>query len=244
MKKRILAMLLSALLVANISACNCVFDNIQKKENGSTIDTSDNIQNTESTIESGDKNNQTQPPVYTTQDLVEILQLSNTFSMVLKNETKVCNSIDSSLVYLNDYINGSMRYADVSAIDLDGNGVNDVIVLEWGDRVILLKEYEGIVYAWKYRHTALYYLRTDGTYAWSTQAGNIYGSSKLQFDGEIRNDVELDRVEYNEKFYINEIEVSQDTFQTYVQNEKLAEKADRYCWETGFKAPDDQIDGK
>ena len=246
MKKRLFAMLLSALLLANASACAYLPKNDMETTMDSTsADTeSSNTENDQTITDKGGDSDSLQTAVYTTQELVEALQLSNSISMVLKNEAKVCVSKDNSLVYLNEYTNGSMPYADVSAFDLDENGANEVVVMEGLDNVIVLKEYEGVVYAWQYGHTALYHLRTDGTYYWNRQAGQIYGSSKLHFEGITRNDVELDRVEHNEKFFINETEVSQEEYLSYAQNQKTAEKAEQYCWKTNLKTPDYLINGK
>lgn len=246
MKKRILAILLSALLVANVSACNYISTDNEQEE--TTNESS--IMKYSSTNEDHKGNNSNndvgsiQAPTYKTHDLIDILQLSNVFASVLKNETRVLDSKDNSLAYLNDFIIGSMTYAYVSALDLDKSCVNDLLVLECSDKVIVLKEHKGTVYAWQYRHTALYNLLVDGTYSWSEQAGNIYGTDKLQFNGATKDAVELDRVEYNEKFYINEIEVSKDTFQAYIQNKNSAEKANRYLWETGFESSYYQENGK
>ena len=252
MKKRVLTILLSALLVTNISACNYELnhDDLETEET-TTLETTSteflDTGDTQNTTDSTEQNNQSLTPTYSTQALVEVLQLPNIFASVLQNETTVYGSFLDSKEngYLNDFIIGStVKFAFVSSIDLDENGIKDVVVLEDGDKVIILKEYEGTVYAWQYRDSALYNLRIDGTYNWSGEAGQIYGSAKLQFDGTRRNDVELDRVEYNEKFYINKIEVSQEEYLSYVQNKKLAEKADRYLWQTGFEKSDSQINGK
>ena len=246
MKKRIFAMLLSVLMLASTSACNYTSNSDAKyattNESDGTNDLSTN--NTQNNNNESQEMDKVQPSVYTTQNLVDALQLSNVFSLVLKNETKVWDPTDNSLTYLKDFIIGSMAYAYVSTLDLDENGINDVLVLENGDKVIVLKEHEETVYAWQYRHTALYNLLVDGTYSWSEQAGNIYGTDKLRFHGAQKEAVELDRVEYNEKFYINEIEVSKDTFQIYVQNQKSTEKVARYWWKTGFETSDYQENGK
>lgn len=252
MKKRILAMLLSALLATNISACNYESnDNVQANDNVQEETTTENSGTKDSSTNDAQNNNNAknengliQVSTYTTQNLVDTLQLSNSFSSVLKNEATIWDSTNSSFTYLNNLIIGSIEYAYVSALDLDEVNGNEVIVIESSENVIVLKEHEGMIYAWQYKHTALYNLRVDGTYNWSEQGRNIYGSAKLQFDGASKSSIELDRVEYNEEFYINEIEVSQDAFQAYIQNEMLAKEADRYWWKTGFESSDYQENGK
>ena len=119
--------------------------------------------------------------------------------------------------------------------------------MEKGDTVITLREYDGTVYTWQFRHNALYYLRVDGTYNWNEQAGQLYGSSKLQFDGAKRDDVELYRVEFNERFYIGGTEVFAEEFKEYYDTAELAPKAVRYLWKTVFENvedPEDQLGGK
>ena len=246
LKKRILTMLLSALLVANISACNYAPNKNVRKEVSTSENSSTGDLHTNKSLENNNINEEDNPtqPLYTTQSLIDTLQLSSSFSSVLKNETKVLNTMDNSSTYLNDFIIGSMSHAYVSAIDLDENGTNEICVLEYGDTIILLHEYENVVYAYQYRHNALYNLLIDGTFSWNEQSGNIYGTDKLLFDGAQKNSVSLDRVEHNKKFYINEIEVSQKEYQLYIQNKKLAEKADRYLWETSWKTSDYQENGK
>lgn len=237
MKKRILAILLSALLVMNISACNYEpNDNAQEEtttENSGTKDSSTN--DAQNNNNANNENGLIQVSTYTTQNLVDTLQLSNAFSSVLKNEATIWDSTNSSFTYLNNFIIGSMEYAYVSALDLDEVNGNEVIVIESGEDVIILKEHEGMIYAWQYRHTALYNLRVDGTYNWSEQGGNIYGSAKLQFDGASKSSIELDRVEYNEKFYINEIEVTEEEFLTYAQSQDVAKETTQYLWKTGYE---------
>ena len=245
MKKRIFAMLLFALLATNISACNYEpNDNVQANDNLKEEATTENSGTKDSSTNDAQNNNNAnnetdliQVSTYTTQNLLDTLQLSNAFSSVLKNEATIWDSTNSSFTYLNNLIIGS-EYAYVSALDLDEVNGNEVIVIESSEDVIILKEHEGMIYAWQYRHTALYNLRVDGTYNWSEQGGNIYGSAKLQFDGASKSSIELDRVAYNEEFYINEIEVSQDAFQVYVQNQMLAKEANRYLWNTGVNSSD------
>ena len=246
MKKRIFAILLSALLTASATACNYApNDNMQEEttnENSGTKDSSTN--DAQNNNHAKNESDLIQVSAYTTQDLVDTLQLSNVFSSVLKNEATIWDSTNSSFTYLNKFIIGSMTHAYVSVLDLDENNVNEVIVIESGDEVIILKEHKGMIYAWQYRHTALYNLRVDGTYSWNEQSGNIYGSAKLQFDGASKNSVELDRVEYNEKFYINEIEVTEEEYITYVQNQAIVKEATQYWWKTDFEIPDYQKNGK
>ncbi len=245
MRKRILAMLLAALMLSNMNACHQVTnDDIQEgTTNNSSVAEDLSTNNTQNNSE----NNEIAPiqePTYTTQILVEVLRLSSTFLMALTNEQQIKDVVNDSLTYLNNFIVGSIAYAYVSALDLDENGVNDVLVLECGDKVIVLKEHEGKVYAWQFRHTALYNIKVDGTYSWSDQAGKVYGTDKLQFDGYKKNPIELYRVEYNEKFYINEVEVTEETFLAYVQNQEFAEIATQYWWKTDFETPDYQMNGK
>ena len=192
-----------------------------------------------------------QQKTYSTDELIAALNITDRLAMALKNEIKVYDTEYNSLRYLGNmaiYQEASWDDASVSAIAIDGNGRNNVVVLEHLDTVIMLREYETTVLAYKFRHHALYNLRIDGSYSWNAQAGTVYGSSKLQFDGTHVRSVELERVEddgtEHVKFYINGTEVTAEAFRAYCQNVSVVEKAVQYRWRTDLKIMEAEHAGK
>jgi len=175
---------------------------------------------------------------FNTDELGVALQLPDALFSVLKNETKLYSVLHNSHEYLGDYNVYGLTSPRVYAFDLDENGVKDVVVLEEGVSVITLREYDGTVYGWNFRHSAMYNFLADGTHYWHELAGEINGCDKLHFEGAKRTDIELYREEYGEKFYVKGVEVSEEEYRTFIENLTLAEKATQYFWVTGFEVPE------
>jgi hypothetical protein len=91
----------------------------------------------------------------------------------------------------------------------------------------------------------MYRLNTDGTYYWNTNAGNSYGSSRLQFNGKKRIGKELHRVESDgtehAKFFIDGVEVTEKVFQDYVTKQ---EQKTEVTWHRMESYPKPEADGK
>ena len=246
MKKRLLAMILSALLVVNISACSDVIDNDFDKETNNTV-----------TVESNDRESLVteNTKLYTTKELADVLQLPDHFVSVLKNETKVYYDLDKEYLYLQHWFLGPvMSFAFVSAIDLDEDGIKDIVTLDGNDgTMVILKAYEGTVHAEFVGSRYIWGLKIDGTffsrdrlYDDTGDYNRVY-TCRYQFsEGEIIRTV-LCRSEYGEncqRYYINEAEVSQEEYLAYEPHQNSVKDAERYGWNTNFTPSEQWFDGK
>ena len=259
MKKRILAMLLSALLVMNISACVYVPKNKIERATGWATEETPTVgsknNDSQSGLESPEHSNQQAEKIYSTQELVEALELSNLFASVLRCEDMFYNTNEDTYMYLNnykyayDYIS-EWKTISVATIDMDGDGQNEMLIEGLHD-IAIFRELEGKIYSYGFTFRSMNTISNDGTFSWNRSAGNIYGSSKLQFDGIVHHCIELYRVEYHgtedAKYYINGDEVSLEEMQSYGE-QPLSEKVDWYAWnkdtiEDSFRS-DNQVNGK
>lgn len=210
----------------------------------------------ESVLDETNDNNLDKPNMkplnnYTTKELCEILDLSNSYASVLNGTTMLYHTDIGAYLFLDDYKFtysplSEWEYIDVSTIDMDGDGNNEVVLQGLYD-IIVLREYEGVVYAYGFTFRTMYNLRNNATFSWNTDAGKTYGSAKLQFDGKNYHYIELDRVENagteNAKYYIEGMLVTSEEMQFYV-NQPKAEKVEWYRWDYNVVEVSSTFDGK
>ena len=218
MKKRIIALLLSALLLANVTACN------------SAPETND-----ESTLEDTFPEETTKPEedpetrprlkigTYA-QGFSSYENLPDLYQSVLADRTPLFHVREEQELYFGEckFPYFQTKVSDTSflyftVLDLDGDGKEEVIVTDSGD-MIVLRAHQGTVYAYGFTFRSMYHLQTNGVYHWTSNAGLTYGSAKLRFDGNQLVIDELERVEkdaeQSEKFqcYVNGALVSYEDF--------------------------------
>ena len=111
------------------------------------------------------------------------------YESVLKNEVKVYETDTEEYNYLKDCKTPynripltdceQLKYAYT---DIDHDRINE-LVLDCGDTLIL-RYYEGTVYVYSFTFRNMYYLHTDGSYAWNHTGENFeYGESRIYFEG-------------------------------------------------------------
>ena len=249
MKKTLLIFILISLFILSFTLTAC--GDTENVDNNAAETTAKLNFTTSTESKSEEAEKEPEIETYSTDELVKTLHIPDIFASVLKTQTKVCDIHDNSFEYLHNYIHyfDTIDYVYVSVLDLDNNNIIDVIVLDALYFIVTLSEYEGTVYAHQFRYSGLIDLRIDGTHGWSEQAGDVSGIDKLQFvDGykwPIGIELErIERVEDNIKFYINEVEVSEEEYNIYKDTrlKNLAEEAPRYQWKNDFKTPDYMLD--
>lgn len=106
-------------------------------------------------------------------------------------------------------------------VDIDGDSVNELII-DCGDTLIL-RYYEGTVHFYEFIFRSLYYLKTDGSYAWNHTGSNFeYGESQIYFEGAELKTKELYRIvndgEPNAEYYIDGKQVTQEEILKYFED--------------------------
>ena len=186
-------------------------------------------------------------PQYTVEELAEVLHLSSTMLSVLSNEAKLRDTDpiwkDKEFVYLQYLVRYNFdKICIARAFDLDEDGINEVVILDGGLTIVVLREYEGTVYGRKLALREMYNLRIDGTYDWDGREEDVltYATSKLNFNGADWNPIELKRYdvdinEENERYYIGGTEVTKEEYKVYMQHEDVADKAEWYILMLNFE---------
>ena len=148
------------------------------------------------------------------------------YESVLKNEVKVYETDIEEYSYLKDCKTPydripltdceQLKYAYT---DIDHDRINE-LVLDCGDTLIL-RYYEGTVYVYSFTFRNMYYLHTDGSYAWKHTGENFeYGESRIYFEGAELKTKNLYRVvndgESNAEYYIEGKQATQEELQNYI----------------------------
>ena len=261
MKKRALTMLLtSALLTAPLTACNTVGTDDTITTTETTVETISNMDTLES-ITSNLQNEATSDDFsnqllekYSTQELIEMLEISDSLASILRCEEMFYNTNEDKYMLLSDYkyaydYISQWKTIDVTTIDMDLDGQKEMLVEGLHD-IIVFREYEGKIYSYGFTFRSMNSIRNDGIFLWSEYAGNIYGAARLQFDGTTYHSIELYRVEFHgtedAKYYIDGDSVTLDEMTAY--NLPLTEKLDFYAWDKkpieNMTNQDNLFDGK
>ena len=172
MKKRIFAMLLSALLVANISACTIV---PPKNTNDSIINEQYDTANTEKS------------PMESENEMNDSDNTEESIAVEMYKET------------LYDFMNGLTPFETVdwilnrnpdlsfAIVDMNGDGFSEVVVYNldnlnnFGEHLILrYVSGEPYLRTAQFGFRAMYNIMKDGTFAWNRSAGLEYGAGKLE----------------------------------------------------------------
>ena len=171
MRKRILAILLSALLVANVSACNYATD--------------DNIQ------EEGKES--------TTVDTKNLYTGSESESALITDEKSQMIAVEMYKETLYDFMNGLNPFETVdwvlngnpsfsfAIVDMNGDGFPEVIVYNldnlgnFGEHLVLhYVSGEPYLVTAQFGFRGMYNIMKDGTFAWNRRSGLEYGTGKLE----------------------------------------------------------------
>ena len=150
------------------------------------------------------------------------------YEAVLRNECMVYETDIEEYNYLGDCKTPYNRIplSDCERLkyaytDMDNNGVNE-LVIDCGDTLIL-RYYEGTVYAYSFTFRNLYYLNTDGSYSWNHTGENFeYGEEQIYFEGAELKTRELYRIvndgEPNAEYYVEGKQVTQEELQKYIKD--------------------------
>lgn len=176
---------------------------------------------------------------YYRHDLDKSLALE-AYSAVLRNEAKFFSINDSKHVskdkYLKDYFYDSndeyQPELQFSVIDMDGDGVPEVVVEKFHDsgseNGVVLHYEDGTVYCYSYGAGELEDVKKDGSYSW-IDAENYIGYSKMQFFGLYNKVVFLasyhsDGVSKDSEYLINNISVTAAEIDAFCESQKQKDK--------------------
>ena len=155
------------------------------------------------------------------------------YAMALNNEIRVYETDGGEYHYLRDCRTPYNRIPllqcndlEYAYTDLDGDSVQEVVI-DCGDTMIL-RYYEGTVYVYSFTFRNLYYLKTDGSYAWNDTGENFeYGEDKLYFEGAECKSKELYRIvndgEPNAEYYIDGKQVTREEILKYIEDNPKTE---------------------
>ncbi len=211
MKKRIFALILSALILTNATACFRAPD--QKNE-----DTLEDTTTTEEHTPEDDTIPDSELKIGTYEDGLALFEdLSYIYQSVLKGTMMLHHTREDQEMYLGDcrfpYFRTKVSEASelyFTVLDSDGDEKADAVVITDGGDSIVLRAYSGSVYAYDFTFRGMYHLQENGVFYWTSNAGSTYGAAKLRFDGEHILTDELYRVEHDKE--------NNDIFSCYIDN--------------------------
>lgn len=118
------------------------------------------------------------------------LDYKRVFEKILNYEMK----INSENKYLWEYYFssgnstiGSLESIEICYLDMDGDGISELLLRSDIHDHLILRYYNGAVYIYEYSHKGMARVYEDGTYSWSSQTylgdySHEYGISKLSFN--------------------------------------------------------------
>jgi hypothetical protein len=134
-------------------------------------------------------------------------------------------------IYLNEYLNiyfdDAFQVTQFTVLDMDGNGISEVVleIAPLSER-LLLYYYNDIVYGYSFSYRGMNDLKKDGTFMSSGGAGH-WSIDKLIFSTGICEKKELCRLD-STLYYVNDEEVSEDLFYSFYNEQQQKENAEWY----------------
>ena len=209
--KKLVAAALCLIMLMSLFSCNIENSN-DNKDNDITSNTDSNTSSEETDT----------TPIQKTQYEIAM----EMYESVLNNEIKVYETDIQEYNYLADCKTPYNRIplADCERLkyaytDMDNDSINE-LVIDCGD-TLLLRYYAGTVYVYSFTFRNMYYLHTDGSYAWKHTGENFeYGESRIYFEGAELKTKNLYRVvndgEPNAEYYIEGKQATLEELQNYI----------------------------
>ena len=233
MKKRLFALLLSALILTHATACLPLSKDEGESSFENTSDTEESLLDepmTDSDVKFGTYE----------EGMAAFAELSYLYKSVLNGTRLLYHVGTSQEMYLEDcrfpYFQTQLSEASklyFSVVEAEGDGADMAVVVTDGDDSIVLHAYAGCVYAYDFTFRGMYHLQENGVYHWTANAGLTYGSNKLCFVGKSMVNRELTRVEHDKEntnlfsCYINQNPATHEELLAY-EDQTDAERAVRY----------------
>ncbi|MBE6548940.1 MAG: hypothetical protein E7670_00755 [Ruminococcaceae bacterium] len=221
--KKILAFTLCFLMCLSLFSCEKGTDKMNEKTTDETTYASDKA--------STSKNNGVNkaPSTQTKPTLSKKELAMKAYIAVLNNERTLKyplhNSKEFDEIYIKKIYNfGQYNNATQAIIDMDKDGIDEMIVVNNGKKVILHYEND-LVYGFDFLYDAMQTLYADGSFSWRHYENNIneYGVSRISFVNGRLKFQELYRNENYHKFYVDGVEVTEEKYYEYIgQNQKTA----------------------
>lgn len=214
---KLISLLLAGIVLVGLCGCNTASNILEGADNSTATTTTTASQTTT-------PNNQM------------FLDISKLFMPIINDQQSFCvadyNIPDGvSHYYLSDFLTKRQdtvkRY---TLIDMDGDNQEELIMelVREEDKLIIRKDESSFI-GFHFGLRGMYRINLDGSFLWNTKAGKIFGCSKLQFNGNEYNEIELWRVELNEdnttfEYFVDGKSVSEEYF-----NSKAVE-SDEIVW--------------
>jgi hypothetical protein len=219
--KKTLAFIICLLMCVSLFSCEKKTD---KKDEQSVQTTYANNENSASKNNGANKAPSATKPKSSSKEHVmkayeEVLNHERTLKYPLHNS----QGFDE--IYIKNIYNfGQYNNATQAIIDMDKDGIDEMIVVNNEKKVILHYEND-IVYGFDFSYNAMQTLYTDGSFSWSHYRNNTneYGVSRISFVNGRLKFQELYRNENYDKFYVGGVEVTSDDYYEYIgKNPKTA----------------------
>lgn len=217
MKKKILEILLSALLVANISACNYV---PSKTTTDSVIDESYDTVNTEKgSVDAEIDMNDTD----TTDESIAVKMYKEALYGFI-NKQIPNEFIDWRLSEFDDYLS----LISFTILDMDGDDFPELVVKYLGEHAVLsYVSGQRDLYGGNLGLREMFGLHKDGSFCWTRRAGQEYGMAKYEKD----RIVEIYRVFEDDnndaEYFIGDQKVTEEELDTFIA--QLCDELADFC---------------
>lgn len=256
MKPNIIIVILVFLISISITACSS-----NKSSSGLNISSSTCSNKTSTT--SVPTSNPTSSP--TTSTNIQYLAME-AYKSVLQNKVNFfsmgdCFSDDKKYLYLDNLLkdtetpeNPTLKITHFTILDMDGDKTPEVVLelsvvgKEYPDFYEVLHYINGTVYGYNFPYRGLEALKTDGTFRYSSGAGD-YGTAKLRFSSNACEDEKLGYCESSdnkegmtESYFINNKPVTAESFESFCKEQD--EKEDVVWYEFSQKNIEKELSNK
>lgn len=200
---KLISLLLAGMVLVGLCGCNTASNTLEGADNSTATTTTTASQTTTA-------NNQMP------------LDIPKLFMPIINDQQSFCvadyHAQDGiSHYYLSNFLaerqDTIKRY---TLIDMDGDNQEELIMeLEREEDKLIIRKDGSSFIGFRFGLRGMYRINLDGSFLWNTKAGKIFGCSKLQFNGNEYNEIELWRVE---------LSTDNTTFEYFVDGKSVSEE--------------------
>lgn len=224
--KNSIAFLLCIILLLTLFACSRTNTDPDTPSDSDTENTTAPTEE-ETTTESQEEESST-PPVEeesapSVSNEIENQRALEAFGAVMRNEITMYYPAYQSTwneIYFQQIGLAQTTPSYQALIDMDQDGIKELI-LSYDEARILLHFENDLVYGFDKGINSMITIYTDGSFSWSYYSdkfGSEYGISRISFDNGKPKYHELSRVENYTKFYLNGVQVTEEQYNTHIEN--------------------------
>ena len=206
--KKWMSILLAGVMLVGLCGCNNTPD--VSDDDSSVTTTTATITATTTSTTTATTDHQT--PLNIPQQFLHIINDQQEFYFADYNAEDGVSSY-----YLSDFL---AEYRDAigryTLIDMDGDNQEELIMeLEREEDKLIIRKDGSSFIGFRFGLRGMYRINIDGSFLWNTKAGKIFGCSKLQFNGNEYNEIELWRME---------LSTDNTTFEYFVDGKSVSEE--------------------